>query len=83
MSDLTPHRDHAPAVQHVEDLRGLRAVLQRLREMYEQDPEAAHSIEDALKDRVLHLTTEGHPMAADFAREVLAVAAWDVPRWCA
>lgn len=68
---------------NVSDLDGLRIFMGRLRDAYEADPEQGHGMEDALLRRVLRLVVEGHPLAADFAAEVLKASDWDVTRWYA
>lgn len=72
-----------PKAFEVSDLDGLRLVLGQILETYNGDPEAAHCIEDALKDRILHLTADGHPDAALFAAMVLETVDWNVERWYA
>lgn len=72
-----------PAPSNVNDLVGLRDLMRRIRDTYNGDPEAAHSMEDALYCRVLHLVVEGHPQAAALAAEALKAEGWNVERWYA
>lgn len=74
---------YVPTIDHIDDLDALRRLLAQLREAYDGDPEIAHSVEDALKSRILRLVVEGHPDAALFAAELVKVDDWDVSRWCA
>ncbi|MFD9949703.1 hypothetical protein ACFWYW_55545 [Nonomuraea sp. NPDC059023] len=67
----------------MDDVEGVRQVLDWIRDAYQGDPEAAHSLEDDLIRHVLRLTAEGHPQACQLAAEVLTIAELDLPRWCA
>jgi hypothetical protein len=81
--------ENAPAVRAVcaecvvtdKDLDDLLAHLHR---NWNNDPEAAHALEDEIKTRVLQLAADGHPDAARLAAKVLEIDAWDdVTRWFA
>lgn len=48
------------------------------------DPEAAHSVEDDLYERVLrHIAEEGAGNPAAIAKEALRTKDFNFPRWCA
>jgi hypothetical protein len=71
----------ASAVANLDDL--LR-FLDLLHLLWRADPESGHSVDDAIRERVLEMCAAGHPQAADLAREVLVTSTWDdVPKWCA
>lgn len=62
----------------------LRAFLDALHALWRDDPEAGHSWDDDIRERVLQMCAAGHPDAAVLAREVLVTSTWDdVPKWCA
>lgn len=68
----------------VAGLGDLRRFLDALHELWRKDPEAAHGIDDDIRERVLELVAAGHDDAALLAREVLVTSAWtDVDRWYA
>jgi hypothetical protein len=67
----------------VHDLDSVQQVMADIHDAYQGDPEAAHSAEDELMQKVLRLVVEEHPQAVDMAAEMLKAAEWDVPRWCA
>jgi hypothetical protein len=68
----------------VDSLSGLRDFLNRLHQAWNNDPEAAHGLEDEIKSRALQLAADGHPDARQIAREVLVIDTWDdVTRWYA
>lgn len=83
MTSPDPLKPYTPTSNHIENLDELHQLLADLREAYDGDPEIAHSVEDALKSRILRLVVEGHPDAALFAAELVKVDDWDVSRWCA
>lgn len=73
-----------PRAGVVDSLSGLRDFLDRLHQAWNDDPEAAHGLEDEIKSRALQLVADEHPDAAAIAREVLVIDTWtDVTRWFA
>jgi hypothetical protein len=67
----------------VTGLQDLRRFLDALHELWRRDPEAGHSWDDDIRDRVLRMSAAGHPDAAVLAREVLVTSGWDdVERYC-
>lgn len=71
----------ANAVASIEDLR---RFLDMLHQKWREDPEAGHSIDDRIRERVLQLCAAGHPDAMLLAREVLVTSTWDdVDSWVA
>lgn len=74
---------YVPSQVHIDDVTELRRIIAEVRDEYDGDPEAAHGSEDSLKSRVLRLVAEGHPLAREFAAEVLVMGNWDVTRWYA
>jgi hypothetical protein len=70
-------------VRKVRDLESLRRLVNEIRDAYQGDPEAAHSLEDATMVHVLRLTAGGHPQARQLAAEMLTIADLDLKRWCA
>jgi hypothetical protein len=70
-------------VEWVTDMEGLRLFLEGLHELWRRDPEAGHSVNDQIRQRVLELCGMGHPHSAALAREVLVTDTWDdCARYC-
>lgn len=59
-----------------------RQWVQRIKNS-KDDPEAAHSLEDELRQLVLQDIRKGHPDAQKLAEIALSTDEIDFPRWCA
>jgi hypothetical protein len=72
------------STQSVATLADLRRFLDLLHAQWHMDPEVGHSVNDEIRKRVLEMCAEGHPQAAELAREVLVTDTWDdIEVWCA
>jgi hypothetical protein len=72
-----------PTASSVAGIQDLRRFLDGLHALWRMDPEAGHSINDQIRQRILEMCAEGHPDAALLAREVLVTETWDdCPEWC-
>lgn len=61
----------------------VKDIIDRIRSMA-GDPEAAHSLEDNMRDKVLHaIATGGYGEASKLADYALASSDIVFPRWCA
>jgi hypothetical protein len=62
-------------------------TVEQLRDRFaaqcKDDPEVAHSVEDAMLRRALEAIRDGHPDPVALARDVLIVADAEFPRWYA
>ena len=63
----------------IETIKGYLADIEKLK----YDPEAAHSLEDDVREAVLMHIANGAENPKELAQEVLK--SWDIdfPRWCA
>lgn len=69
-------------IEDIETPAHVRKAVEYLRSIAGDD-EAAHSYEDELRARVLHLVAAGEPDARLMAIEVLETENIDFSRWCA